>query len=228
LGALNATAFTHFVFVDFENVPKVDLGLVAGKPVHVTLLIGKNQGKVDFALVDQIHRLAAQVELVKIGASGHNALDLTVAYYLGRAVERGSGGQFHIVSKDKDFEPMIAHAAEQGVRVTRCDSFEALPFLPAKPKKSGPVKQPTPVKTATPAKALAPVVAPTAEVRLEKLITRLKHHSAPRPKKKGSLLAHISTAFGGRLPEAEQNEKLAELIARGVLTIGPKDQVAYR
>jgi len=76
------------VFVDFENVPEVDLGLVEGKPVHVTILIGKNQKKIDLPLVQQIRRLAAQVELVEVGASGRNALDLTLAYYLGQAVLR--------------------------------------------------------------------------------------------------------------------------------------------
>jgi hypothetical protein len=66
------------VFVDFENVHEVDLGLVEGKPVQVTLLIGKNQKKIDLALVQQIRRLAAQVALVEVGASGRNALDSAI------------------------------------------------------------------------------------------------------------------------------------------------------
>jgi len=59
-----------------------------GKSVHVTLLIGKKQTKLDLALVQQMRRVPDQVELVEVGASGHNALDLTLAYYLGRAAER--------------------------------------------------------------------------------------------------------------------------------------------
>lgn len=34
--------FTQYVFIDFENVPSLDLGLIEGKSVHVTLLIGKS------------------------------------------------------------------------------------------------------------------------------------------------------------------------------------------
>ncbi|MES1168419.1 MAG: hypothetical protein ABUL61_04545, partial [Oleiharenicola lentus] len=72
---MSTHVFTYFVFVDFENVPTADLGLVEGKPVHVTFLIGKKQTWLDLTLVKQIHRLATQVELVEVGASGHNALD---------------------------------------------------------------------------------------------------------------------------------------------------------
>jgi hypothetical protein len=217
-------SFEHFVFVDFENVPKVDLGLIDGKPVHVTLLIGKNQGKVDFALVDQIHRLAAQVKLVKIGASGHNALDLTVAFYLGRAVEKTPAAQFHIVSKDKDFEPMITHASGEGIRVVRCDSFETLPFLP-KPKKATPVKAAP--KPNAHAKATVPSPATEADDRLERLVTRLQDNAAPRPKKRSSLLARINTDFGNKLTRGEQEQMLAQLVHRRVLTIGDKEQVHY-
>ncbi len=219
-------AITHFVFVDFENVPTVDLGLVEGKLVHVTLLIGKKQMWLDPPLVQQIHRLAAQVELVEVGASGHNALDLTLAYYLGRAIQRSAGAQFCIVSKDKDFEPMIGHLCGKGIKVTRHDSFAALPFLP-KPRKPSPVKAVAPAKMSAPLKTTAPVQVVGTDVRLEKLIARLKTIVNQRPKKRDRLLAYINTVFGGKLSEPEQNAKLAELIQRRVLFIDEKDRVTY-
>lgn len=209
---------THRVLVDFENVPGIDLGLVAGKPVHVTLLIGKNQGKIDFDLVEQIHRFADQVELVKLATSGHNALDLTLAYYLGQAVSQHPHTTFCIVSKDKDFEPMLGHLQAKGIKAARYDNFATLPFLP-KSKKAGPTKPALPVN-------ITPLPS-EPEDRLKRLIARLKNNSAPRPKKKSSLLAHINTAFGGKLPETEQNQKLAELIARGILSLDAKDRVSY-
>ena len=191
---MSTYSITHFVFVDFENVPTVDLGLVEGKPVHVTLLIGKKQTWLDLPLVRQIHRLAAQVDLVEVGASGRNALDLTLAYYLGRAIQRSPGAQFCIVSKDKDFEPMIGHLCGKGIIASRLDSFAALPFLP-KPRKPSPVKVAAPIKASAPAKAAAVAKALPQDERLEKLITRLKNNTAPRPKKRSSLLARIGTDF---------------------------------
>jgi hypothetical protein len=217
---------THFVFVDFENVHEVDLGLVEGKPVQVTLLIGKNQKKIDLALVQQIRRLAAQVDLVEVGASGRNALDLTLTYYLGQAVLRAPDARFCIVSGDKDFDPLIAHLYGVGVKVVRCDSFAALPFLP-KPRAGTSVKAAVPIKPNAPVKAGAPVKADALDDRFERLVARLQNSSAPRPKKKSSLLARINSDFGNKLTASEQNEKADELIRRGVLTLDAKGKIAY-
>lgn len=216
---------THFVFVDFENVPEADLRLVAGKPVHVTLLIGKNQAKLDFSLVEQIHQFATQVELVKLGGSGRNALDMTLAYYLGRAVERRPDAQFFIVSKDKDFEPMLAHIVERKIKAVRCDSFAVLPFLP-KAKKSTPAKMPKSTPH-PPVKVESLPSAAALDERFEKLVNRLRNNLAPRPKKQSRLLSHINTAYGGKLAEGEQRRKLAELVDRGVLSIDGADKVTY-
>ncbi|MEO6992906.1 MAG: PIN domain-containing protein [Lacunisphaera sp.] len=219
-------AASSFVFVDFENVPSVDLGLVAGKAAHVTLMIGKNQTKIDFALVEQIQRLADQVELVKLDASGRNALDLTLANYLGRAIERRPDAHFCIVSKDKDFDPMIGHLVAKGIKVVRCDSFGALPFL-SKSRKSGAAKASSSVKAApTPKVPVAPKDL-AADGRLEKLMLRLTNSLGPRPKKKAALLAHINTAYGNKLELIEQAAKLEELVQRGILAIDDAGRVTY-
>lgn len=206
-------AFNHFVFVDFENVPKVDPVLVEGKSVHVTLLIGKKQTKLDLSLVQQMRRVPDQVELVEVGASGHNALDLTLAFYLGQAAQYSPTAQFTIVSKDKDFEAMLSHLSNKGIHAARRDTFAA-------------AFQPTPKKPAAAAKPVPQSKAPP-EDRLEKLITRLKNKLAPRPKNKVRLLAHINTAYGQKLNDAELMQKLDELIGRGVLVIEDKNKVRY-
>lgn len=204
--------FSRFIFVDFENVPTVDLALVVGKPVHVTLLIGKKQTKLDVSLVKQIHQIPDQVELIEVGASGHNALDLTLAYYLGQAVRRSRGAHFTIVSKDKDFEPMLNHLAGHGINADRRDSFTA-------------AFQATPRKVTT-TKAMPPAKKPP-EDRFEKLVARLKDYLAPRPKSKARLLAHINTAYGGKLAEQEQAKILDDLVKRAVLVIEAKAKVRY-
>src|SRR4051812_27262518 len=86
LAAPDVRPMNH-VFVDFENVPSVDLSLIRGRPVDVTLLIGEKQRRLDLDLVRQIHEHATQVSLVEVGASGRNALDLVLAWHLGHAAE---------------------------------------------------------------------------------------------------------------------------------------------
>ncbi len=202
-------AFSHFVFVDFENVPNVDLALVSGKPVHVTLLIGKNQTKIGIGLVQQIRRLAAQVELLEVGASGHNALDLTLAYYLGQAVLRSPAASFCVVSKDKDFEPLLGHLCGINLKVGRYDSFEALPFL-------------------VPPKKPAVVAAKPSVDRRAKIISRLMNPNTPnRPLTKKGLLAKIKTEYGKESSDAKVDDILQELLERRRLTIDPKGKVSY-
>ncbi len=215
-----------FVFVDFENVPKVDLELVEGQPAHVTLLIGKNQRKLELALVRQIHRLARQVELVEVGASGRNALDLTLAYYLGQAVLRAPTAQFCIVSGDRDFDPMINHLQGIRIKVERYDDFVRLPFLPA-PKLAAPVK---PAAVAKPAGVARPGV-PARRAPLDrraKVIAKLKDPAnRNRPATEKALLAHIKHALGKEATATGVDDIFRELSEGHHLTIGPRGRVNY-
>lgn len=220
---------TYFVFVDFENVPKVDLALIEGKPVHVTLLIGKNQTWLDLALVQQIRRLPSQVELLEVGASGRNALDLTLAHYLGRAVERIPEATYGIVSKDKDFDPMIAHLVSRGIQVVRKDSLAGLLFLapnkPAGPARSKPPLRVVPEKSEkasdkaassarTPAAsrpaATARAKSNDAADKLEKLVRHLRN-SPPSTRLK---LEHMIAAFYKRSLPAGGVAGVVDTLAR--------------
>jgi len=207
-------ASTHHVFVDFENVPVIDLDLIDGHPARVTLLIGKRQQKLSLALVRQIHRLAGQVELVDVGASGRNALDLTLACYLGRAVQVAPGTTFAIVSRDKDFDPMIAHLKGIGVTVSRHDSFDALPFLTS-PKRARPAKSPAAATSRQP------------KDRFAKLAARLKEKTASRPRTKTRLLSRINADFGGKLPDSEKQAILDELVRLGVVSVDATGKIVY-
>jgi hypothetical protein len=112
------------------------------------------------------------------------------------------------------------------LRVDWCDGVAALP-LPPKPPKPPSVKTAGPAKPSAPVKAVAPAKATTPDARFEKLIAGLKNDPKSRPKTKPKLLAHIKTALGNRLTEAEQAQKLTEVINRGVLTIDAEGKVRY-
>jgi hypothetical protein len=213
-------AATQLVFVDFENVPSVDLGAISGHPAHVTLLIGKNQKKLDIGLVQQIRVLAAQIELVEVGASGHNALDFTLAFYLGRAVQRSPAAQFSIVSRDKDFEPMIGHLRATGINVARYDSFAALPFLP-RPKPVIPARRVVPPRAGPAGRPGGP-----AE-RFARLVESFQGGPQNRPKKRTKLLSHIANFYGKNLTDAKAEDVLRDLSSSGVLSIDSNGKVSY-
>jgi hypothetical protein len=212
---------SHHVFVDFENVPSVDLGLIETLPVLVTLLIGKTQSKVDTALLEQVHILATKVRIIRLAASGRNALDLTLAYYVGQAVIEHDGVELHIVSKDKDFDPLISHLREKKVSVTRSESFAALPFLV--------VTKPTTSRRSAPAlKKSAPPPKDTSNDRLEKVIARLRDPlSRNRPSTERALRAHLRTALGKNATEETVEDALGQL-RESAITIDERGKVLYR
>ena len=61
--------------------------------------------------------------------SGPNTLDFHIAYYIGKMAEKDPSGYFHIVSKDKGFEPLIRHLKNNQIlaqRVTELSDIRAL------------------------------------------------------------------------------------------------------
>jgi hypothetical protein len=217
-----ASSHVHHVFVDFENVPSVDLSPIADLPVLVTLLIGGVQNKLDTDFVEQIHAHAAKVRLVKLAASGRNALDLTLAYYLGRAVVEHDTSELHIVSKDKDFEPLIAHLRAKNVRITRSESFATLPFLPAKRPVAAARERRVPHKKAVVAGKVAP------QDRIVKVLVRLQNpQSRNRPSTDRALRAHLRNALGKESSDDKIETVLDQLRANRVLTIDSNGRVVY-
>ncbi len=194
----------HHVFVDFENVPNVDLALIQDRPADVTLLIGEKQRRLDLDLVRQIHAHAAQVSLVEVGASGRNALDLVLAWHLGNAVERHAGDSFFVISKDKDFDPLIKHLRARGLDVSRVDSFDGLPFLGS---------------------AAAP--APVNDPRFAKLIDRLQQKTNDRPVRRKTLLTYINGFFANQLTAPELEAVASALETQEVISFGAAGRVLY-
>lgn len=127
----------NYVFVDFENVPGVDLSCIGEKAVHVTLLLGARQTKLDVTLTEKLVAHAASVQLVRLESNKKNALDFTLAYYLGRTVQADPNAYFHIVSKDTDYEPLMAHLKSRHISVRRHTDASTLTFgPPPKPEKT--------------------------------------------------------------------------------------------
>jgi hypothetical protein len=192
----------HHVFVDFENIQAIDLGGIGETSVEVTLLLGKTQKRLEIGLVQQIRQHAAQVRLVEMNASGRNALDFALAYHLGVAAAGDPAGSFHIISKDKDFDPLIAHLRRAQLKVSRHDTFSIKAIL-----SEG-----------------KPVVATD---KLTITVNRLRKSTTNRPARKSTLLSHINAQFQGQLADNEASEIVDALAGRGIIRIDAKGKVSY-
>ena len=235
----------NHVFVDYENVHQLDHSVIGTKAVCFTLLMGAKQTKVDAVVMERIMERAATVQLVRLTTSGKNALDFTIAYYVGRAVITDPTGYFHIVSKDKGYDPLIEHLRSRHIRAYRHDDFSTLTLTghpkppitpPATPPTATPPATPspkTPRKTPSKASSKLPVAAqskpqpkPPVDL-LTKALAHLKKNTTNRPKRKKTLLSHLRDLKGKKATEADALDLVEKLCKAGHISIGDKDAVTY-
>ena len=70
--------------------------------------------------------------------SGHgpDALDFHIAYYIGRLSAAHPDAYFHIISKDKGFDPLIKHLKSQKIFCSRSTSVLEIPAVKSTDKLS--------------------------------------------------------------------------------------------
>lgn len=166
-------------------------------------------------LVEALLENAASVKLVRLSSSGKNALDFTLTYYLGRAVQEDPRAYFHVVSKDKGFDPMIEHLRSREIKAKRHGDFSTLTFaMPPKPDQAvtaiKPAKQPF-----TPAESFA------------RALAHLKKNTNNRPKRKVTLVKHLTALIGLGATDAKIEALIKRLINGGHIKIGSNNAVTY-
>lgn len=234
---MNSLPPVNHIFVDFENVHEVELSIIGLKSVSLTLLLGPNQKKLDAVLVEKLIQHASSVHLVRLATSGRNALDFTLAYYVGRAAVLDPAGVFHVISGDTGYDPLIAHLRSNHVRAHRHPDFASLQSLlnPSSPADTPPTNHPTPVppktvKTPKTAKAPKPSApsAPALDERASHALEHLRGHPKSRPARENTLVSHMRTLFGNKITEEEASTVVEALRAAGHIAITDKGRVTYQ
>jgi hypothetical protein len=135
---------TNYVLVDFENV-QPDLSTLAGSAYKVKVFFGAKQqeGRVPFKLLDAMLALGGSVEPVKVMRSGSNAVDMHIAYFIGRLVEKEPDASIHIISGDTDFDPLVEFLKASGVACKRARNIaEIARHAPPKSRAAPPPPKP--------------------------------------------------------------------------------------
>jgi len=193
----NESVRTNHIFIDFENVQETELDRIAGKPVKVTFVLGERHKNLPVTLVKLLLKFAGQVALVETGRSGKNALDLVLAQCIGAAKQTDPHGYFHIISKDKDFDPLIAHLKANDTLAARHVAFAEIPVLMNK------------------------------DERVRSILARLKSKKEKVAKKRSSSESQIQVWFGRALSASELEETINGLVAQKAIVIGAKGEVSY-
>ena len=228
----------HHIFVDYENVQTVKLDLIAGKPVRVVIVVGRDQTKVPMSLVEQLLRHSSQVRLIQTEVKGKNALDFVLSSEVGAEAVRDPDGSFHIVSRDKGFDALVAHLKSAGRDAVRCDAFVKVPVLAGTAAGGGrqAAASATATKASTAAKKSAAsgsrkrAAAPrsgTLDTIVERMTARLAPDATNRPKRVRALRGLVKDRAGAEISEADIDAVLDRLVADGLVSVSDSGAVSY-
>ncbi len=70
-----------------------------------------------------------RAEYIKMSGNGPNALDFHIAFYIGKISEQDPTAYFHIISKDKGFDPLIQHLKNQKIFAARSEAISEIPIV---------------------------------------------------------------------------------------------------
>ena len=193
---------TNYVLIDFENVQPRNLELLAKHPFKVFVFVGANQTKVSFDLADSMQLLGNNAQYIKISGNGQNALDFHVAYYIGELAAKDPDAYFHIISKDKGFDPLIKHLSDRNIRVQREKDLAEIPLLRV-PNTS------------------------SSDEKIAAIVKNLGGRGQSRPRKVKTLENTINSLFTKKLGKAELASIVNELQKRKLIIVN-KGNVSYK
>ncbi len=147
---------------------------------------------------------------IQLDAGGPNALDFHIAYYLGRLLEAKAADSYHIISKDKGFDALVAHVSKSGVACERVDSIEAMSCLP---------KQAV-AKVAASAKVAAkPSTKKKADELVALVVANFTKRVTGRPRTEKTLRSTVKTLCGGQYSDKELDAVMARLLKKTYVVV---------
>ena len=206
----------NYVLIDLENIQPEHLSVLAGQNFKVLVFVGQNQSKISFDLVSAVQHLGKNAKYIKIQGNGPNALDFHIAFYIGQFSAENKDAHFHIISKDKGFDPLIKHLESKKIRVHRHKAISDIPLpKPAKAKKAS-----------QGSKAASSAI--KAE-NIQKIVEFLTARGNAKPRKLKTLSNSINALFSKSLTENELKALIDELVKRGVVIVSSNQtNVSYQ
>jgi hypothetical protein len=193
---------TNYVLIDYENVHPRNLELLTQHPFKVYVFVGENQAKISFDLADSMQLLGNDARYIKIAGSGQNALDFHIAYYIGELAAAEPGASFHVISRDKGFDPLIRHLKSKRIRVMRARDLTEIPPLQL------------PAST-------------SMDEKIAAIVKNLGGRGQSRPRKVRTLKNTINTLFTQKLDDADLTRLVQELQKRKLIVVN-QGNVSYK
>ena len=129
---------TNYVLIDFESVQPESFEPLSHDYFKVIVFVGANQTKLPFEVAKSLQKLGSRAEYIKLSGHGSNALDFHIAYYIGRLAAEEPSAYFHIISKDRGFDPLVQHLRSNKILAGRVKTIADIPVVKASNSKLPP------------------------------------------------------------------------------------------
>lgn len=197
---------TNHVLIDYENVQPRNLAALRdaskGHAFRIYVFVGANQSRIPKELVFEMQSLGPDAEYIEIAGSGKNAADFHIAFYLGALGKSGSDDEFHIVSRDTGFDPLIRHLKAQNIKAARRRDLFEIPLLKESETES-------------------------LGEKIDKVIHNFDLRGHSRPRKVKTLKASIRSLFGDGLKDEELDNLVEGLKQRKYVAVDG-ERIRYR
>lgn len=120
---------TQVILVDWENVQPDLLPALDLDSTKLLVFIGPHQSKLPFSLVEAVQKLGDRAQYVKVSKQGKDALDMHIAFHIGRLSIELPDVYFHIISKDSDYDPLVAHLKDRKIGAAKWSDLSSMPVL---------------------------------------------------------------------------------------------------
>lgn len=192
---------TNYVLIDYESVQPSQLELLNRDGFVAYVFVGKAQTRLSFETVSAIQDLGERAKYIKISGAGPNALDFHIAFYIGQISATDPDAFFHIISRDKGFDPLIEHLREQKVFSVRSETISEIPIIRASTAK-------------------------TPKERMGLVVDRLKSGSS-RPRTLSALRSSIDSILYKQVGEPEVQAVIDQMVKAGYVSVAD-EKVSYK
>ncbi|WP_024931038.1 PIN domain-containing protein [Methylophilus sp. OH31] len=195
---------TNIVLIDYENVQPKNLSLLNQEHFFVLVFLGEHQTKISLEIAKTLQPLGNKADYIRIDGNGANALDFHIAFYIGKLAKDLPNSFFHIISKDKGFDPLIRHLKSQKILCARSTKLEDMPLFRISE-------------------------ANTADDKVAAIIDNLKQRGSSKPRKEKTLLTTIQSLFRHKNIDQDEVKKLLDTLKAGnLITVDANSNVSYK
>lgn len=218
-----------YYLIDFENVQPRALDRLRPGEARIKVFLGQHQNRLMLELVQALQPFGADAEYIQITGSGPDAVDFHIAFYIGRLAAAEPGASFTIVSKDRGFDPLVAHLNALGIGCRRESEIPGAagattkPAAPVAKKAAKAAKKAVAKKAAAKAAAASAPATPTAakgtstRTRTADVVKRLQKSS--KPARLSTLRSSIQSWFKPELDDKAVEAVIESLQAAGKINV---------